>query len=651
MEDNRFELNQILEYIYEERYKQAILIDGDWGVGKTHFIKKVLIPKLKERNKPVYYVSLYGVSSVNEVMTEIYSAIVSSYFESKFSKRKAKQVSKAFNVLKKTAVVGAGWFNINTKELPKLSDFKDLEDVIIVFDDLERCGLDINQALGLINSFVENDGVKIIIAANQKEIGKMNYQKDLPNKYSVALNNNIKIENDKENNENNVYTKNELIKRIEALFAEDSYYLEIKEKLIGLTINYSTDFNDVFEQIVGEYIIDKASRRILLDNKKDVVKYFEINSHNNIRTLIFALISFEKFYKAICNVEVKPESSLLYENEIKSVLEYTVYEAIQIRNGKSPQSWDDNIKHKKVYTGSKYIFDQSIHGYKFVDDYLTGCKYDKDEIEITISEIIEDKQKTDDLQKEKESLSFYKMSEWWVFEDEVLLEMLKNLLRELKDNKYSPEQFKDILVDLMRMEYNGIDCFEYDDYVNAMIDYIESYDGEIVRKDFEIISSNQEFTEEYNEMFSKLFTAIDKRINAEKEEQNTCLINHELWDDEFVKKCAQSSKLYLADKRFFAYIDPDILISQLKEANTKEIYNFLDGVRNVYDFSNLSDFYKVDSTNLELVLQQFDINMLANGKKTKEIGLKQLKLKLEEALKCIDSGVYWSYAEKDELIE
>lgn len=651
MKNNKFELNQILEYIYEDRYKQAILIDGDWGTGKTYFIKKVLIPKLRERNKSVYYVSLYGVSSVNEVMNEIYSAIVSSYFESKFNKRKAKQVNKVLNVLKKTVVAGAGCFNINTKELPKLSDFKELEDVIIVFDDLERCEIHTNQVLGFINSFVEHDGIKIIIAANQKEIGKINRQKDLPNKYSVALNNNIKIENDKENNENNVYTKKELTKRIEVLFAEDSYYSEIKEKLIGLTINYSTDFDDVFEQIVGEYIIDNDSRRILLDNKKDIVKCFKINSHNNIRTLIFALISFEKFYKAICNVEVKPESSLLYEDEIKSVLEYTVYEAIQIRNGKLPQSWDDNIKHRKVYTGSKYIFDQSIYGYKFVDDYLTGCKYDKDKIEITISEIIKDKQKTDDLQREKESLSFYKMSEWWVFEDEVLSEMLNNLLRELKDNKYSPEQFKDILVDLMRMEDNGIDCFNYDDYVNAMIDYIDSYDGEIVRKDFEIISSDQEFAEEYNEIFSELFTSIDKRINAEKEVQNACLINHELWDDEFVKRCAQSAEIYLADKRFFAYIDPSILISQLKEANTKEIYNFLEGIRNVYDFSNLSDFYKVDSTNLELVLQQFDITMLANGKKTKEIGLKQLKLKLEEALKCIDSGVYWSYAVKDELVE
>ena len=33
----------VIEYITEERYKQAILIDGEWGAGKTFFVKEQLL--------------------------------------------------------------------------------------------------------------------------------------------------------------------------------------------------------------------------------------------------------------------------------------------------------------------------------------------------------------------------------------------------------------------------------------------------------------------------------------------------------------------------------------------------------------------------------------------------------------------------------
>ena len=38
----------VIEYITEERYKQAILIDGEWGAGKTFFVKEQLFIDAKE---------------------------------------------------------------------------------------------------------------------------------------------------------------------------------------------------------------------------------------------------------------------------------------------------------------------------------------------------------------------------------------------------------------------------------------------------------------------------------------------------------------------------------------------------------------------------------------------------------------------------
>ena len=39
-------VEQIISYLNEEKYRQAILIDGEWGSGKTFFVKEVLMPQI-----------------------------------------------------------------------------------------------------------------------------------------------------------------------------------------------------------------------------------------------------------------------------------------------------------------------------------------------------------------------------------------------------------------------------------------------------------------------------------------------------------------------------------------------------------------------------------------------------------------------------
>ena len=69
----------------------------------------------------------------------------------------------------------------------ELLDYSNIKKAIFIFDDLERCGLSIIQTLGILNDLIENNGVKIIIIANQKEIGKVSDSSNLPHKYMVAL--------------------------------------------------------------------------------------------------------------------------------------------------------------------------------------------------------------------------------------------------------------------------------------------------------------------------------------------------------------------------------------------------------------------------------------------------------------------------------
>lgn len=65
-------------------YNYAVMIDGEWGCGKTHFIKECLCSELEKhekekaknqkgyKQKGIIYLSLYGVKSLEEVSKQIF---------------------------------------------------------------------------------------------------------------------------------------------------------------------------------------------------------------------------------------------------------------------------------------------------------------------------------------------------------------------------------------------------------------------------------------------------------------------------------------------------------------------------------------------------------------------------------------------------
>ena len=75
-------INQHIQDFLEDYYflpdrkpEYAVLLKGDWGTGKTWFIKKIL-KNLKDKNLEKHlYVSLYGVSSYNEIENEFFKQL------------------------------------------------------------------------------------------------------------------------------------------------------------------------------------------------------------------------------------------------------------------------------------------------------------------------------------------------------------------------------------------------------------------------------------------------------------------------------------------------------------------------------------------------------------------------------------------------
>ncbi len=149
----------------------AIMLNGPWGAGKTHFVKSYLKNREAEAQtadplKPIghLYASLYGVRSTSEI-TDQFFAQAHPVLNSKAARLFGTVVSRAINGLAGTDVNGAG----ENKSIIKDMVLK-LDGRVLIFDDLERCAMPLAEAMGFINSFVEHEGLKVIVIANEIDI-------------------------------------------------------------------------------------------------------------------------------------------------------------------------------------------------------------------------------------------------------------------------------------------------------------------------------------------------------------------------------------------------------------------------------------------------------------------------------------------------
>lgn len=186
-EDNIINPNiHIQEYL--ENYlklsnpEYAILLNGKWGSGKTYFID-TFIREHKEANIKFIKISLFGLKDTNSIDEEIFQNL-HPLLGSKYAKITG-------NILKSALKLGVnldwnqddrkdGTANIDLKEFNLLDFFSDKkktkQEIIFIFDDLERTEINLKEVLGYINYLVEQSNFKVIILANEEKINDDDYK-------------------------------------------------------------------------------------------------------------------------------------------------------------------------------------------------------------------------------------------------------------------------------------------------------------------------------------------------------------------------------------------------------------------------------------------------------------------------------------------
>jgi hypothetical protein len=136
----------------------AVLVIGPWGSGKTFQVKAAF------DKSSCNYVSLFGLK--NEV--DVYGAIFSKMdpFTSKF-KKATKHLK---NIAASTDHFSFGVGSIVTSAIN--ATIKEQVDTskTLILDDLERCTLDEKTLLGIVNSFVEHQGCRVVVIAHDEKL-------------------------------------------------------------------------------------------------------------------------------------------------------------------------------------------------------------------------------------------------------------------------------------------------------------------------------------------------------------------------------------------------------------------------------------------------------------------------------------------------
>lgn len=307
MSSNKELTNYLDFYISDSKPKNfAILLDGPWGAGKTYFINKF---REQKTNGPKFlYVSLYGLAKTSEIDEQIFK-LLHPFLASKPVSVLTKIVKSSLRVGFKVSLDTAG--NESTVDLSvpdvELTDFfNSAKDAILIFDDLERCSIAIDKALGYINYFCEHQGHRVIIIANEKEI----------------------LKDDATRNEK---------------------YLKIKEKLIGRTFYVKADVEQAFKHFLAS-VDNIQAKTALLDNVDLILGTYRHSKYNNLRSLNQAVIEWPRLFATF------PEKAKKHKDFISDVLQALLILSFELRCGE--------IKTEQLKGISKHAYKHSLKNEK-----------------------------------------------------------------------------------------------------------------------------------------------------------------------------------------------------------------------------------------------------------------------------------------------
>lgn len=163
---------KILEYVNDDKHKYAIAIKGAWGSGKTRFVNSVLAPILKDKNKRLVRVSMFGIENADELYQRIGAVLLRIEGGGEYEGKVAKVGRRVVGNVPNFAEAAMSFFGISVQldvGMKFAVDVLASGKHVLVFDDVERRSnaADDLSLFGAVNELVEGRGLKAIFVIGE----------------------------------------------------------------------------------------------------------------------------------------------------------------------------------------------------------------------------------------------------------------------------------------------------------------------------------------------------------------------------------------------------------------------------------------------------------------------------------------------------
>ena len=581
-------LESVLDYVRSDYTDYAIMLNGEWGSGKTYFWNNRIKSKIEsltlngKRYKTIY-MSLYGISNLEEISKKIF--IETTQLMDKDLKRYMHtHEHTGIPEYAKTSIDMANFFGVSKSgEKIDYNEFFSVSDKVLCFDDLERANVDVIDILGYINNFVEHDHMKTIIICNEKELATKMKSENLEMKTFIAT---YLLDKQGDLNNTDLPLVEKIKDRIEKVFERTNDYERIKEKLIGETFEYAPKFDYIINGILMRYESSPSYLKFLRENSSYIMSTFKRSGTRNLRILKQALNDFKKIYEM---------TEKLYPNTNKLVMQtmliFTIAASFEIKAGKITKekfkNIEDNEEYKSILVSSRvlmdnrqfyikefdsnyyYNFKAEYRFFKFIEYYIRTrifdmklFKKDMEEAELSFG-------------GEKEMPAYKKIlvEEYWKIPDDKFFEVIYEALEDVKKGNLQLIEIAKLFVYYIYFYNNNLISYDLktlkEDFITGMnLAVTHSRYFPNVREELEKISIYNNSSDDINDVVSSFNQLNDELLEKEYEIKAEEIFKNipmkmEQFYERFDAECM--------DIPIFKYYDPYQILQRISCATNEDI--------------------------------------------------------------------------------
>ncbi|MCR4794901.1 MAG: KAP family NTPase [Ruminococcus sp.] len=585
------ELNSfLLNYLKNDITGRAIMLSGEWGSGKSHYVKNELKPYLVKKNKKCVIVSLYGLSDTTEISKAIFLELHPVIKKLSPAKKPAKVIGKTLlNAV--ASKIGFDIENPNEETLKQLYKSINLSGTLIVLEDIERTQIEITKLLGYVNNLCENDRAKVLLVTNESE---------LLTTYEGT---------DGEGKKIRYYTESAIA------------YKRVKEKTVGDTICFVCDFKTAIQTIIETFGIHL--KKFNTEARADgIIDIFMLLNSFNLRAFIYGCQKCKDIFEFIS------DHSIAVNEKIEEMIFYGIIAFTQRQSKSSDLKFDT-----KAYLSGRLGVNDNLPLFRFCYDYIMYQNISEEEINRSVAYY------TDYLKKGKWNSGRDKdlqlIRGFNVSTEEKTKEALANIPIKIKNGSIPYYDYGILVNYIVAIKYDAEIDFDIESIITPIIDSLKTI-GENI--DFESL-----FSSGYT-LFNKDGIEYFKLIKCKMQEALTGIHDQEDFPyspiaiKEYCKNLTSASIQILRKNGFANNIDVNRFISMLKKCSSEVISRIRSLFMDLYRDEHYSQIAEEDLTSLKIIHDAVsDLNEYAKYDKIQKMQIRWFITNLADMITAFEN--------------